>query len=200
MIPLLLWTLATIDAACSGYRAAAGRSGLIRKQAYYRHAVVKGALFGQLAVAIAGAAIAGLTILVPDREGFIRDLVEAGRQMLKVYLPYAALILAALGLRLFKSVDIRSLTSTIIFGPLTLIRPAVALAGLVFGVMAKPRVEIVLLAVLILAMMLSLERVLGLLGNQCRGGSPWPPLLKDLLPGRMMRGSRRGGHGGPPIH
>ncbi len=162
MIPLLLWALATMDAACSGYRAAAGRSGLIRKRAYYRRAVIKGMLAGQVAVAIAGAAIAALTIVMPDADALTRELIEAGRQMLEIYLPYAAVILGALGLRLFRSVDIRSLTSTIVFGPLTLIRPAVAVAGLGLGVIKKPRAELVLLSVLILEMMLSLERVLGL--------------------------------------
>lgn len=161
MTALLLWCLATLDSACSGYRAAAGRSGLICKRAYYRRAVIRGALLGQIAVATAAGAMQGLMLLASDRDALARDFLSAGRRTLSVYLPYAAMILAASLLRLFRSVDIKSLTSTIIFGPLTLIRPIVAVAGLALGVSAASRIEVVMTGFLILAMMLSLERSLG---------------------------------------
>lgn len=54
MIVSFLWLLATIDSAFIGYREAAGRNALIEKRAYYRHALFRGALIGQLAVLIVG--------------------------------------------------------------------------------------------------------------------------------------------------
>src|SRR5437667_1042693 len=57
MIPVLLWLMATVDAGFIGYREAASRSALIDKRAWYRRAMLRGALFGQAAVIIAGIAI-----------------------------------------------------------------------------------------------------------------------------------------------
>ena len=49
---LLLYLLATCDAAFCGFRAAAGRNALLFKRAYYLRAMGRGALWGQLAVAV----------------------------------------------------------------------------------------------------------------------------------------------------
>jgi hypothetical protein len=161
MIPILLYLLATIDAACCGYRDAAARSALIRKEAYYRRALLRGAIFGQAAIVVAGALILVFIILSSDRALLINDLNEAGRRMLLVYLPYAIIIVVAFGLRLIPSVDLRSITSLLIFGPFIFIRPFIAVAGLAWAVIAVPRVEILLLGLLVLLLMLSLEPFLG---------------------------------------
>ena len=63
--------------------------------------------------------------------------------------------------RALPSVDLRSLTSTLVFGPLAGIRPFVAVAGLIWGVWAAPRVEIAAGGAAILALWLSLEGMLG---------------------------------------
>ena len=63
MIPLLLWFLATVDAAFIGYREAAGRNALIDKRAYYRNAMLRGAALGQIAVLLAGSLISLVVIL-----------------------------------------------------------------------------------------------------------------------------------------
>jgi hypothetical protein len=162
MSAIVLWILATLDAAFTGYREAAGRNALINKRIYYRRAMIRGALFGQLAVAIAGAVILVSLALTEDRASLIRDYQRAGSRMLIVYLPYGAVVLLAFVLRMFRSVDIRSITSTTIFGPFTLIRPVVAVVGLVYGVGGVARVETIVLGAIVLAMMLSLERVLGI--------------------------------------
>ncbi|MDT5270113.1 MAG: hypothetical protein QOH49_2299 [Acidobacteriota bacterium] len=81
--------------------------------------------------------------------------------MLLVYLPYAIIIVVAFGLRLIPSVDLRSITSLLIFGPFIFIRPFIAVAGLAWAVIAVPRVEILLLGLLVLLLMLSLEPFLG---------------------------------------
>ena len=86
--------------------------------------------------------------------------------MLMVYLPYALIIMIAICLRAIPSVDIRSITSVLIFGPFTLIRPIVVLAGAVWGVMAAPGAITISLTVLIVTLMLSLEGLLGWLRSR----------------------------------
>ena len=160
MIALTLWLLATLDTAFTGYREAAGRNALIRKRAYYREAMIRGALFGQAAVALAAAFVFLTLALNADRQSLLRDYNRSGSRMLIIYLPYAAIIMLAFLMRMIRSVDIRSITSTTIFGPFTLIRPVVALAGLAYGVFAAPRMETILLGVLVLVMMLGLEKAM----------------------------------------
>ena len=161
MIPFCLWVLATLDAAFAGYREAAGRNALIDKRSYYCRAMLRGAFFGQLAVAVSGAAIAAAVFFSPEPAILINDLERAGLRMLTVYVPYAVIIFLAFAARAVPSVDIRSITSVLIFGPFTLIRPVVAAAGVVWGVLAAPRPAILLLGLLVLALMLTLESALG---------------------------------------
>src|SRR5713226_4618026 len=139
MIAFCLWFLATLDAAFTGYREAAGRSALIDKQRYYREAMFRGALFGQIAVVIAAAVIVILLLITPDKRSLIGDFERVGARMLFVYLPYAGIVLIAFAIRLVPSVDVRSITSTLIFGPFTLVRPLVAIVGVVLGILAAPR-------------------------------------------------------------
>lgn len=162
MIAFCLWLLATLDAAFTGYREAAGRNALIDKRRYYRRAMIRGALWGQLAVLIAAVVILIMLMVASDKRLLISDFERAGAHMLCVYLPYAGIILIAFAIRLFPSVDIRSITSTVVFGPLTLVRPLVAIGGVVFGILAAPRIATVVLGLLILSMMLSLERAMSI--------------------------------------
>ena len=157
MIALLLWALATIDAAFIGYREAAGRSALINKRAYYRRAMMRGALFGQIAVGVAVAVIAVMLYLSPEPLALIRDFNLAGERMLLVYVPYALIILLAFAVRAAPSVDLRSITSTLVFGPFTLIRPLVVIAGVVWGFTSAPGPHTLLLGLLVLILMLGLE-------------------------------------------
>src|SRR4029453_12141240 len=90
----------------------------------------------------------------------LRDYNRAGSRMLIIYLPYALMILLAFLFRAVPSVDIRSITRTVIFGPFTLIRPLVAVTGLVYGVLGALRVETIVMGVIVLTMMLSLEKAL----------------------------------------
>ena len=157
MIALLLWALATVDAAFIGYREAAGRSALVQKSAYYRRAMMRGALFGQVAVGVVGALIAVMLYLSPEPLALIRDFNEAGERMLTVYVPYALIILLAFAVRALPSVDLRSITSVLVFGPFTLIRPLVVVAGVLRGFLSAPGWHTLLLGLLILILMLGLE-------------------------------------------
>lgn len=162
MIAISLWVLATLDAAFTGYREAAGRNALIDKRRYYLRAMIRGALFGQVAVGIAAVVVLISLAGTPDRQSIMRDYDKAGVRMLIFYVPYAAVIVFAFLVRWIPSVDIRSITSTLIFGPFTLMRPLVAVVGLVYGLLAAPGVATVVLGLVVLTMMLSLEKALSL--------------------------------------
>jgi hypothetical protein len=166
MIAVLLWLLATVDSAFIGYREAAGRNALIVKRAYYRHALIRGALFGQLAVLIVGVITVIVLVSIRDAGFLFSDLELVGARMLIVYVPYALILLITFCVRAIPSVDIRSITSVLIFGPFTFIRPLVVLAGAVWGVMAAPGAITIALAVLIVTLMLGLGSVLSWLRSR----------------------------------
>lgn len=160
MIPFLLWLLATIDSAFIGYREAAGRNALVEKRAYYRRALLRGALFGQVAVLVVGAITAIVLATSSDPRALFTRFELVGARMLMVYIPYALILLITFCVRALPSVDIRSITSVLIFGPFTLIRPAVVLAGAAWGVMAAPSAVTMVIVATIVVLMLGLDRVL----------------------------------------
>lgn len=95
-----------------------------------------------------------------DVERLFESLVEAGRRMLAVYVPYALVVLAAFAVRAAPSVDVRSLTSTLVFGPFLFARPLVVAAGVAWGLAATRRADASALLLVVLAEMLLLERLL----------------------------------------
>ena len=166
MIAALLWLLATVDSAFIGYREAAGRNALIDKRAYFRHAIIRGALFGQLAVLIVGVTTVIVLVSVRDAGFLFSDLELIGARMLMVYVPYALILLITFCVRAIPSVDIRSITSVLIFGPFTFIRPLVVLAGAVWSVLAAPSAITIALTVLIVTLMLGLGSFLSWLRSR----------------------------------
>jgi len=161
MIALLLWALTTIDTACTGYREAAGRNAQLDKSAYYRHAMIRGALLGQVVVIIVGGLTLFLLVLLPQPVALFEDLHRVGVRMTIVYVPYALVVLLAIAVRAVPSVDLRSITSVLIFGPFTLIRPIVVLAGLLWGVLSSTKVSSIALGVLGVSAVLSMEWIMG---------------------------------------
>lgn len=108
-------------------------------------------------------ALAGLLLtsaFTLRRDALRADLESAAGHMLLVFLPYAALVLFSLTLRLIPSTDVRSATSVLMLGPLTAVRPLVMIAGVVYGISAGNLLETRLLGSFILALMLFLEFVL----------------------------------------
>lgn len=166
MIAVLLWLLATVDSAFIGYREAAGRNAQIDKRAYYRHALIRGALFGQLAVLIVGLITVIVLVSVRDAGVLFSDLELVGARMLFVYVPYAFILLITFCVRAIPSVDIRSITSVLIFGPFTFIRPIVVVAGAVCGVIAAPGAITIALTVLIVTLMLGLGSIISWLRSR----------------------------------
>lgn len=153
---LLLWLLATVDSAFIGYRDAAGRSALIDKRDYYRQALIRGALLGQIAVAIVGIVAGGMLATSPEPAGLFATLDQVGTRMVMVYVPYALILTITFFIRAVPSVDIRSITSVLVFGPFTLIRPLVVLAGAIWGLLAAPTTSVLLLILLIVSLMLGM--------------------------------------------
>ena len=158
---VLLWLLATVDSAFIGYREAAGRSALIDKRDYYRNALIRGALFGQIAVALVGLAALAMLAASPQPAALLETFEQVATRMLIVYVPYALIITITFFIRAIPSVDIRSITSVLVFGPLTLVRPLVVLAGAIWGLLAAPATGILLLVALIVILMLGMEYALG---------------------------------------
>jgi hypothetical protein len=154
---IVLYLLALTDGFLCGLRAAMGRCPLIRKREYYRKAAVRGVAAAQV-VSIAALIALLAAVAVSSHRNILRDDLElAAGRMLWVFVPYAALSLASLALRVVPSADVRSATSVFLLGPLTYIRPYVMIAGVVYGVAWSKLWETRLLGLFILALMLSLE-------------------------------------------
>ena len=86
--------------------------------------------------------------------------------MLTVYIPYAVVLLITFCIRAVPSVDIRSITSVLIFGPFTFIRPLIVLAGAIWGIIAAPEAITIAITVLIVILMLGLEHILSWLRSR----------------------------------
>lgn len=154
---LTLYLLATLDAAMSGYRSAGGRVALIRKHSYQARAQARGALWGQVGILAVALVVAVVLLVDSDPPRLAADLLEACRRLLVVYLPYSFVFLAALLLRVLPSVDLRSTLNVLVFGPFTLLRPFVGLAGVAYAYTGVPRWQVIAIGVLGLAAMLSVE-------------------------------------------
>lgn len=157
MILVALYLLACIDGAFCGFRAVAGRSGLIDKKWFYFRAMLRGAASVQVPALISGFALLACLELARDRATVVNDLMRAAERMLQVYVPYAVMVFAAFLLRWFPSVDIRSATSVMILGPLTPLRPIVSIAGVLYGIIPAQTVQTCALGVLVLVLMLGIE-------------------------------------------
>jgi hypothetical protein len=123
-------------------------------------ALFRGIVGAQLVSMLALAALLLTSAFSSRRDALRGDLASAAGRMLWIFVPYAALVLFNLALRLIPSTDIRSATSVLMLGPLTAIRPLVVIAGVLYGISASRLLETRLLGVFILALMLSLEFVL----------------------------------------
>ncbi len=121
---VLLFT-AALDAMFAGFRASCGRSGLVRHRRADVLASRRGLALGALLVGPVAAALAADAA----RADRIDHYSAAGRAMLGVYLPYGLVMLLAMAAYTTLSWRFRFLASALILGPLTLVRPLVALVG-----------------------------------------------------------------------
>jgi hypothetical protein len=157
---LILYLLALLDGLLCGLRTSMGRCALIRKRSYYTWAALRGIVGAQVASMLAFAALLLAGVFSEHHDVLRSDLEFTAGRMLWVFLPYAALVLFNLALRLVPSVDIRSATSVFMLGPLTAIRPLVMIAGVWYGVSGSRLLETRILGAFVLVLMLFLEFVL----------------------------------------
>lgn len=160
MTLLILYVLALLDGLLCGLRASMGRCPLIWKRGYYARSLLRGIVGGQIISTLALVALLAVAASSTHRDALRTDLELAAGRMLRIFIPYAALVLFNLALRLVPSTDIRSATSVLMLGPLTAIRPLVMVVGVLYGIFTSRLMETRLLGLFILALMLSLEFVL----------------------------------------
>ena len=148
-----LYLLLNCDTMFSGLCAASGRDGRINKKKYYAKSMLIGIAWGQIACLL-GLLILGLALFTSsDRQLAVQEMVTVGKRMVMVYSIYAIVIFLTFAVRAIPSVDVRSLTSTVAFGPLSLMRPAVIVIGIGWGLAAGPQVSVVVAAILIALIM-----------------------------------------------
>ena len=150
----VMYVLVTLDAAFSGICAASGRNALIRKRGYYLRSMWHGALWGQAAILLG---LVLVTVTVQFSPNRLRTLVEmqvAGWRMAPVYSIYAVVVMSTFLIRAWPSVDVRSITSTVGFGPLTLIRPVVIILGIVYATFSRPGTSILTVTIALGLMMI----------------------------------------------
>lgn len=155
MIPAVLVLLALVDGALLGYRAGAGRVGLVEKSTHMRRAMLIG-LVGSAIVALGGVALAlGLTALSsPERWA---KLVAGGTAAIQVFGLFAVLMLLALSVWFIPSTDLRTFVTVGLLGPGTLVRPAVIVAGMLYAFVRVPTWEVAVLGLYGTGAMLGLE-------------------------------------------
>jgi len=148
---LALWLLGTLDAAFVGFREAAGRSGLVRKSAYYARAMRRAAFLGQGALGATGIVALMFYLGASEPAALAASYGRAASHMLYALVPYAAVVLAALAVRQVPVVDVQALMNVTILGPFTALRPVVLVGGAALAIAAEPRFEIAMLCVMGLA-------------------------------------------------
>jgi len=163
-----LYVLSLLDGLLCGARVSMGRSAVIRKRSYYVRAQLRGLAGAQIVGTVALVALILVARLSGHRALLRADLEAAAARMLWIFVPYAALVLGNILLRLIPSVDIRSATSVMMLGPLTAIRPLVMMVGVFYGISASTLWETRLLGLFILALMLLLEFALNLRASRAQ--------------------------------
>jgi len=153
-----LLLLAMLDGSFAGFRASAGRTGLIsHRQSDYQAARRGAALAGALLAPV----IAGVCADAAARPAHLDDYARTGTIMLAVYGPYAVLVLIALACYVTLNWRVRYLASALILGPLTLLRPAVAILGAALGAALSHDIAAAAAAVLSAAAILAVEPLAG---------------------------------------
>lgn len=125
-----LLILALLDGSFAGFRSSAGRTGLISHRQSDRQAARRGS--GLACALLAPVIVAGCADAL-THPGHLGDYTRAGTAMLAIYGPYALLVLAALTCYATLNWRFRYLASALILGPLTLLRPAIAILGAAAG-------------------------------------------------------------------
>ena len=127
LVPLLLVTLALVDGAFAGFRAATGRNARIDKRRYNLRASLRGLMVAASLLAFEGVVLS--VALAADGGRSYDALVRAGGRMLLVLLPFAAVVVLSLAAYWLLPMRESTLVIVVGLGPFTLVRPLVVLAA-----------------------------------------------------------------------
>ena len=155
-----LYVLLTLDAMFSGICAASGRDARIDKRAYFVNAMIHGIGWGQVACLLGLLILTTAVYASADPGLAVEQMVRVGGRMVRVYVVYAVTILSFFVVRAIPSVDIRSMTSTVAFGPLTLVRPAVIVLGIGWGLSGGAQTSVAVAGLLIAVLMVPFRNLL----------------------------------------
>lgn len=132
-VAITLLILALLDGSFAGFRASVGRTGLINHRRSDYLAARRGTSMVCILLAPAVAEASADVLVHPAHLG---QYTRAGIAMLEVYGPYALLVLIALACYGALNWRLKYLASALILGPLTLLRPLIAILGAALGVTA----------------------------------------------------------------
>lgn len=160
-IAILLATLVVFDAGLAGFRAAAGRDGRIEKRSYFRFAVARA--FGGAAILLAldVGIVALLVAVAPDPAAAWATMLRAGELCVWIFGAFATLTLGAFAFWFSPIEEYRLLSSIIVLGPLTLLRPLVIVGGLAAACVVVPDLRVWIAAACACVSMLAFEPVIG---------------------------------------
>ena len=154
---IALYALIVLDSMFSGICAASGRNALIHKRYYYVKSMVFGVVCGQVVCVVGSLLIFALVATTGPSTEVLNELAIVGRRMVFVYSIYTVVVLATFAVRAIPSVDVRSLTSTLGFGPLTFIRSGIIAIGVIYGVLVVQQTIVLVAALLAGILMLPLR-------------------------------------------
>ena len=157
----VLALLAFVDGGLCGFRAAAGRDGSIGKRGYYLRAVMRATLWAMVGTAIAALVAWLLVITATEPIRAWITLRTAGHTLVLLYGGFATVTLMTLGFYVAPIGDYRVLTSVLVLGPLTLVRPLVIAGGLAFVSWRSGDLRVTVMAGFAALIVLSWERLLG---------------------------------------
>lgn len=156
---ILLAILVLFDAGLAGFRAAAGRDGRIAKGSYFRMAVAR-SFVGALGLLAINLGVVGALVLTGPTETWA-VMTRAAALCVWIFGAFATVTLAAFAFWFSPIEEYRLLSTVIVLGPLTLIRPLIIVGGLAAACVAVPDVRVIVVASFAALSMLSFEHLIG---------------------------------------
>jgi len=155
VIAAALVLLALVDGALLGFRAGAGRVGLVKKGPHLRRSMALG--IGAAAIVAAGGLALALALTALLGAGTWGRLVLGGSAAVEVFGVFGGLMLGALAIWSVPIAELRTFVTVSLLGPGTLLRPAVIVGGMLAAFVRAPSWEIAALALYGASAMLLVE-------------------------------------------
>lgn len=156
---ILLGILVLFDAGLAGFRAAAGRDGRIAKGPYFRAAIGR-SFVGALGLLALNVGVVAALVLTGPAETWA-TMTQAAEYAVWIFGAFATVTLAAFAFWFSPIEEYRLLSTVIVLGPLTLLRPLVIVGGLVAVCVAVPDPRVIASAAIAAITMLAFERITG---------------------------------------